>query len=508
MTTRNLAAWGRNPATGLLQSDYAPINAAYQMPDGYFSPSRFNLSLIHPRPDSETSQYSFHRIAQTGQPWSIPIRAMWGSYPHAAEIISAPTGVTIGEWLDVDGFGDLAVNESYLNLSWPNPTAGTHSISVRINDQTGANVVARFTLTVGENYYYVGTSAAGSGDGSSYANRATLASAQILGSQVANASPALNKILCFTNGEYTIAEDLSFTSIKPRGVCVYNGHTATVVAGSPTYQIRIKTHDFFWSGVKVKSFGNAAGFRIATGEVYDRCSVWRTEFIDFVGVDGASNNEAGWFCDSTGSSVKRQNFLFSEITFTNCHEVCAYDWYGVHGLVDRHVWNTNLSTIKEPIWFPKASCEYEIRHCKFDNTTVTFPDNDAVIYPYNSEIDSRVKGVVRFNFVRIGATGQTVSWNGAENGAGNNYAADGHDDRNSYVGGKMIARLWGGGDHIDFLSEVIQNAAGGVAETTGAYTIVNTECVGVSGIVDSNGRLTGTYNTNYRGKRGSQIFKP
>jgi hypothetical protein len=432
---------------------------------------------------------------------------MWGSYPHTAKIVSAPSGVTIGEWLAQDGFGDLTVDEDYLNLSWATPTAGTHSIIVSINDQTGNNVVVRFTLNVGNNYYYIGTSAAGTGDGSSYANRATLSSAQVFGSQSGNASPALNKILCFTNGDYTINDDLSFTASKPCGVCVYNGHTATILAASPTYQIRIKTSDFFWSGVKLKNFGNAAGFRIATGEVYDRCTVWKTEFIDFVGVDGAQNNESCWFCDSTGTSVKRQNFLFSEITFTNCQEVCAFDWYNVHGLVDRHTWNTNLTTIKEPIWFPKASCDYEIRHCKFDNTSISFPDGDAVLLPYNNEQLSRVKGLLRFNFVRTGATGNTVNWNGAENGAGNNYPADGHDDRNTYIGGSIVARQWGGGDHINFSSDVIQNTAAGVVADVGAYTIVNGECVGTSGIVDSNGRLTGSY-VSYRGTRGAQIYKP
>lgn len=493
----------RNPVTGKLKSLYQVINSAYQLGAGRYSPSNFDMELVYPRPDSETSQYAYHRIWQTGEPMDIPVRAMWGSFPHCYQILSAPIGWTIGEWLVADGYGDLVVNSAYGTLSNSNPSAGTHNIIVGIWDMTGAFVRATFSIVVGAYGFFAAPAATGTGDGSTAANAMALIDAHVA---VDGVSPAKNKILYLRGGDYTWSGDFVISTNKALAVVAYRSEVPNLISGVLGQQFRLKSSDAFVKGLKLTGWGDAAVFR-TDQTYYERQSVWRCEIVDAFGkytIDpptDPANNEAGWFIDSTTNASKRQNFLFSEITFVNCHEICGFDWYSVKGLIERQVWNTNKATLGEPIWFPKASCEYDMRLLRFDNVVPTSTDNNqGVLMPYNSEILSRAKGHLRYNFVRCNASVSAVVWNGASNSP-NDYAADGHDDHNTYIGGKVVSRSYGG-DLITYTNDVMQNADGGPLPSSTGYA-VSGGSLGTSGIVDSNGRLVNTAN---RGLYGHQIY--
>lgn len=491
------AALNRNPVTSRLKSLYQVINSAYQLGAGRYSPSNFDMELVCPLPDSETSQYAYHRLWQTGEPMDIPVRAMWGSFPHCYQILSAPIGWSIGEWLVADGYGDLVVNSAYGTLSNSNPSAGTHNIVVGIWDMTGAFVRATFSIVVGAYGFFAAPAATGTGDGSTAANAMALIDAHVA---VDGLSPAKNKILYLRGGDYTWSGDFVVSTNKSLAIVAYRSEVPNLISGTSGQQFRLKSSDAFVKGLKLTGWGDSAVFR-TDSTYYDRQSVWRCEIVDALGNPSIANNEAGWFVDSTGNSTKRQYFLFSEITFTNCHEVCAFDWYSVKGLMERQVWNTNKSTLEEPIWFPKASCEYDMRLLSYDNTTPTSADNNqGVLMPYNSEIQSRAKGHLRFNFVRCNSSVTAVIWNGASN-SGDDYPADGYDDRNTYINGKVISRDYGG-DFITYTNDVMQNADGGPLPSSTGYA-VSGGSLGASGVVDSNGRLVNTAN---RGLYGHQIY--
>jgi len=493
----------RNPVSGKLQSLYVAIDSAYQLGSGRYSPAKFDMELVYPRPDSETSQYSYHRIWQTGEPMDIPVRAMWGSFPHCYRILSAPSGWSIGEWLVADGYGDLVVNNAYGTLSNSNPSAGTHNIVVGIWDMTGAFIRVTFSIVVGAYGLFAAPAATGTGDGSTAANAMALIDAHVA---VDGLSPAKNKILYLRGGDYTWSGDFVVSTNKSLAIVAYRSEVPNLISGVLGQQFRLKSSDAFVKGLKLTGWGDAAVFR-TDQTYYERQSVWRCEIVDAFGkytIDpptDPANNEAGWFIDSTTNASKRQNFLFSEITFVNCHEICGFDWYSVKGLIERQVWNTNKATLGEPIWFPKASCEYDMRLLRFDNVVPTSTDNNqGVLMPYNSEILSRAKGHLRYNFVRCNASVSAVVWNGASND-GDDYPADGHDDRNTYIGGKVVSRSYGG-DLITYTNDVMQNVDAGPLPSSTGYA-VSGGSLGTSGVVDSNGRLVNTAN---RGLHGAQIY--
>ena len=180
---------------GKLQSGYQAANPAYILTAGRFSPAKYPMRVNYPRPDAETSPYAYHRIWQTGEPIDIPIEAQWGARPYIYKILSAPSGWSIGEWLVLDGFGNLAINDAYGTLSNSNPSAGLHSIVVGIWSADGSEFLrATFSITFGNYGFFAAPADTGTGDGSSAANCMDFATAYGNDDTV---SPAKDKILYF-----------------------------------------------------------------------------------------------------------------------------------------------------------------------------------------------------------------------------------------------------------------------------------------------------------------------
>lgn len=130
--------------------------STWQLASGYYEPRKSNMVLIHPRPDSETSVYAQHRNAYPGLAWSTRIDTAYGSWPFRFELTgNIPAGMTIGNQLSIVG-DVLEPAPGYGVISWPNPIAGTYTITGNIYDQEygrgGSPTIAipfSFTLEVG-----------------------------------------------------------------------------------------------------------------------------------------------------------------------------------------------------------------------------------------------------------------------------------------------------------------------------------------------------------------------
>lgn len=487
----------RNPISGNVESGYISMPSQYRLAAGRYDPEVYPMELVYPRSNSETSAYSYHRIWQTGEPLDIPVRAMWGAFPHVYRILSAPSGWSIGEWLVVDAFGDLVPNDAYGTLSNANPSAGTHNIVVGILDAAGSLVRASFTISVGNNGFFAAPTATGNGSGSDANNCMALSDAHLAGEA---ASPSAQKILFLRGGTYNWSGDFILNANKSIAVVNYRNEAPNITNSVVGAQFRLKTNDTFVKGITLTGWGDSAVFR-TDNSFYSRQVVWRCTIVDAMGRPGSANNEAGWFVDSTQNSTKRPYFMFSEINFINCHECSAFDWYSVKGIMERMTWTTNKTTIEEPIYFPKASCEYDMRWLNYNNTTATSADNNqGVLMPYNSETLSRVKAQMRFNFIKTHPSVSCVVWNGASN-PGTEFPADGYDSRNTYIGGKVVSRDYGG-DLITYTNDVMQNSNSGPLPTSTGY-VVSGGSLGSSSIVDADGRLVNSAN---RGLHGHQIY--
>lgn len=118
----------------LTQSTLADPVDNWQLAEGHYRPRKMDMRICYPRPDSETAVWARHRNEYTGLAFDISIEVRGGSRPFKYELVSGPAGMVIGETLTPSGDVLIAAAD-YRKLSWPNPTAGTHAITVRVYDQ-------------------------------------------------------------------------------------------------------------------------------------------------------------------------------------------------------------------------------------------------------------------------------------------------------------------------------------------------------------------------------------
>jgi len=126
-----------------------------------------DAELIYPRPDSETPTWARHRKAYTGRKYEFAIGVANGAWPFYYEVISGPSGLTVGTGLNVDGNGALTPAANYGVVSWDSPTAGTHSVTVRVSFQDGATAIdVVWEIVVGTSgHIFVDASVGSSGTG-------------------------------------------------------------------------------------------------------------------------------------------------------------------------------------------------------------------------------------------------------------------------------------------------------------------------------------------------------
>lgn len=125
---------------------------AWRLPEGYFTPSRMEMVISHPRPN--TPDWAYSRNAYPGLAWETPIVVQGGAWPFKYELVSngGAQGLKIGEVLDrqeVDGFTIHSRSEDYGILSWDDPQPGNYEVEVRVTDQELATTSITFNLQVG-----------------------------------------------------------------------------------------------------------------------------------------------------------------------------------------------------------------------------------------------------------------------------------------------------------------------------------------------------------------------
>ncbi len=110
---------------------------------GYITPE-----ITYPRPDSDTPATARHRVNYTGQTYQVPIAVHGGAFPFYYELLSGPSGMTIGSQLELSG-GELVAGSDYGIINYPNSVAGTYTVNVRVTDQNGVVLTRTWQLIVG-----------------------------------------------------------------------------------------------------------------------------------------------------------------------------------------------------------------------------------------------------------------------------------------------------------------------------------------------------------------------
>lgn len=222
---------------GACRVDVVRGSADWQLASGHWVPRKFDAVIAHPRPTAETAVYEQHRNAYPSVAWSTRVLVFGGAYPFRFELVTAPVGMTIGETLVASG--DVLIEPAnYGKLEWSNPTAGDHTITVRVYDQDygravnpSAPVEVTWTLTVGtSNWVFLSpTGSNTTGDGSFSAPFAS--TAKFLGT-----SAYQNKCVYLLAGTHYLVGDAangnyarSTSTTKPWTFVGYPGANAKLV---------------------------------------------------------------------------------------------------------------------------------------------------------------------------------------------------------------------------------------------------------------------------------------
>ncbi|MEJ2622888.1 MAG: right-handed parallel beta-helix repeat-containing protein, partial [Candidatus Thiodiazotropha sp.] len=112
----------------------------FPLPDANYIKAKMPMYLVYPRSDDETQSHARHRWAHPNMPYEIPIGIQGGAWPFKYEIITAPTGATIGQYYGDDNYGVV---------TWtPSANSGTELFTVKITDQELRTIHASWSVTI------------------------------------------------------------------------------------------------------------------------------------------------------------------------------------------------------------------------------------------------------------------------------------------------------------------------------------------------------------------------
>jgi hypothetical protein len=147
----------------LSMSAYTTANSAvdgWLLPSIQFIESKMPMTVVYPRPDSETNVWARHRKAYPNGvlEYRVPIVVQGGAYPFKYEVVDSPAGMNIGETI-----GD----ENYGILTWkPNSSVAEKNITIQVTDQQKNTVFISWSVTATTTgFIFVDSNASVSGDG-------------------------------------------------------------------------------------------------------------------------------------------------------------------------------------------------------------------------------------------------------------------------------------------------------------------------------------------------------
>jgi hypothetical protein len=287
----------------------------FQLPQGNFVPAKMPIFPVYPRPDTETQSHARHRWAHPDFRYEIPIGVQGGAWPFKYEIITGPTGATIGMQY---GLADYGV------LKWtPSATSGTETFTVRVTDQELNSVDLSWVTTIdATQFIFIASAYAGTKVGTI---AQPLATWDDWYKQDRTDSTYHNKIAVFRGGNYIAYGEVATNgnvrldaNSKTPSLIGYPDETPVI--DSSKAKIFTDDHslrDIFIAGL---SFNNARSdvtnshFFWVTGDA-DR-GTWFNNYFDGLGNGTAgTDNPSAIFI--SGTNQDKNNILIKKNTFDN-----------------------------------------------------------------------------------------------------------------------------------------------------------------------------------------------
>ena len=133
--------------------------AINQLPAAYYTPAKFTMEAVSPRPDAESdlSGGAYYRYYHASMAYRVRVAVRGGAWPLHYDLTTAPAGATIG-----NNYGDA----DYGVISWASPTGASETFTVTVTDQEGATLAVTWTATLdASKFVFVDADVAGPGTG-------------------------------------------------------------------------------------------------------------------------------------------------------------------------------------------------------------------------------------------------------------------------------------------------------------------------------------------------------
>lgn len=499
---------------GLLLNLFATfvMAATWQLPTGYFVPAKMPMTVVFPRPDAETNTWARQRLAYAdgSVQYRIPISIQGGAYPFHFDLISGPTGMTIGQDITDTDYGIVTWTPATSDIS---PTAYNVTVKVTDQDLNTTNVTWSVTATT-SGFVFVDPNAATNGNGTKANPFNTAASLFVT---KGNTSPYFGSIIYFRSGttnisgpDYNSGTGNAITCRTGQNPCVWLGYPGEkAVLDFSNAQVAVDNQDdVFIGGLNFKNANSAVPnsrfFLFSTYGAENRITFFEDNF-DTISLGSVGNDNPSAITIYEPTSL-RNYFTLVGCTYINYSAPMLHVYAVKYGVIENNtIYAGNTSSVGQGFMLKSDVQNFSVRHNTSVSQTFTsgaietylqagnFP-NDNIEISYNLLIDPSTNSnnhILNYN------------WTSSQ---GVNINPKIYIYRNTLIG------TIGGLDYFPYTvyleDNVMVNAAGDIGNTSGTYRkIIDTSNITgkpSDGMTDIDGNLIGTA-SQYRGTHGHLI---
>lgn len=476
----------------------------WQLPTGYYMPAKQAMIAIYPRPDGETSTNARHRWAYydgtNSVQYRIPVGVAFGAPPFHYEVIDGPAGLNVGA-----DYGD----DDYGVVTWtPSGSVTNDTVTIRVTDQESNTLDFTWTVSTSSStsrFMFIDGAGNNSNDGSIGSPKQTIAG--VFGATYAASSNAgVNVYLragTYTPPAWTDTElnepTLRFHSTnKPVSLMAFPGESVTLTMSATMLSVSPSGADTFMQGFTCDGHRSADwNYRLCMIGPAVRCTFDSIEWVN-PGYGTAGDDNATMFYGPNPASFV--NYLYIRNSGETGRSGMPGNSYGLCSLYTRKyvlIEGSYFSGSANAALYVKGTNEDVcVRYCNVNSSS-----GYVGSLGFSPLGDSKR---IEFCYNKFKSANDSAFYPHEGGGAENVWIY-----RNSYYATAIeFAFPNTAGPYLIEQNAIMSNASP-IVETGSQVTVSGAECHGnmSSGIMNSTTLLLqGSYLTNWRGRRGHEIW--
>lgn len=494
------------------------FGASWQLPSGYYVPAKMPMTVVNPRPDSETASWARNRLAYPDgtMQYSVPVAVQGGAYPFHYQLISGPPGMTIG--------ADLT-DKNYGIVTWtPTSAGGPYQVDVKVTDQQGNTVDATWSVTATtKGFVFIDPNAPAGGDGSEahpFNNTmavfgptptdATYSGYQIIFRGARSGYP-LSTIAMQgpeSNGNVTLQNNY-----KPVVWLAYTGDTVNLDFSHFKALVNSNQNDIWIQGLNIENARTDVTdyhfFYFSTNSTNDRTVFFDNNFSN-IGYSSTAHDAVNQACILMfDPGVLRKYFTFVNNTLDK-FEAAFLDLYAIkYAVIDNNKLLNGIAPSPEAGFYLKSDLQdFSVRRNSSLSQTYGY---GAIYVPMQAQHFTNNNIEVAYNVVISGNLQKPAfifEWD-AFNGANSNPKE--YVYRNTFegwIGGNFGFPFTVWEENNVLIDDSGKSAKMNISGNNGVQTVIKSNnLVGTSsdGYIDADGNLTGSYASQFRGTHGHEI---